>query len=165
MRLTISVRKKIKPQQQKMLNASYILFRKHFKIKSFRISTHVYRYTYETLLNIANFLLDRTAIRPKIAIICGSGLGSLADQLTECDAFPYEDIPDFPVSTVEGHAGKMIFGHLGSVPVMCMQGRFHYYEGYPLAKVSFALGFFSSRIPKHINWKLFLLSSVRCQSV
>lgn len=49
--------------------------------------------------------------------------------------FPYESIPNFPISTVEGHAGQMIFGLLGGVPVMCMQGRFHYYEGYGLAKV------------------------------
>lgn len=55
--------------------------------------------------------------------------------MTDCDAFPYESIPNFPISTVEGHAGQMIFGYLGDVPVMCMQGRFHYYEGYPLAKV------------------------------
>lgn len=55
--------------------------------------------------------------------------------LTDTDRFPYEDIPNFPVSTVEGHAGQMIFGYLNKIPVMCMQGRFHYYEGYPLAKV------------------------------
>lgn len=79
--------------------------------------------------------MDRTKLRPKIAIICGSGLGSLADLLKNCDAFPYEDIPHFPVSTVEGHAGQLLFGYLEGVPVMCMQGRFHYYEGYPLAKV------------------------------
>lgn len=93
------------------------------------------RYTYETLLTIADYLLERTALRPRIGIICGSGLGSLAEQLVDTDVFPYESIPNFPISTVEGHAGRMIFGHLGGVPVMCMQGRFHYYEGYGLAKV------------------------------
>lgn len=87
------------------------------------------------MLAIADFFLERTTLRPKIGIICGSGLGSLADQLTERDSFPYESIPNFPISTVEGHAGQMIFGLLGGIPVMCMQGRFHYYEGYPLAKV------------------------------
>lgn len=92
-------------------------------------------YTYETLQTIADHLLSRTELRPKIGIICGSGLGSLADQLTDTNSFPYESIPNFPISTVEGHAGQMIFGLLGGVPVMCMQGRFHYYEGYPLAKV------------------------------
>lgn len=61
--------------------------------------------------------------------------GGLADQLGDRDVFPYEDIPNFPVSTVKGHAGRMVIGLLSSVPVMCMQGRFHAYEGYPLWKV------------------------------
>lgn len=83
---------------------------------------------------MANYLLDRTKHRPKIGIICGSGLGSLAENVEDADVFPYETIPNFPVSTVEGHAGQMIFGTINNVPVMCMQGRFHYYEGYPLTK-------------------------------
>lgn len=58
----------------------------------------------------------------------------MADTLTQKDVFPYEDIPQFPVATVEGHVGQLVFGYLNGVPVMCMQGRFHYYEGYPLAK-------------------------------
>jgi len=93
-------------------------------------------YSYEVLKEVATFFLQRTKHRPKIGIICGSGLGSLAESLKDADVFPYEDIPNFPVSTVEGHAGQMIFGILDNVPVMCMQGRFHYYEGYPLAKCS-----------------------------
>lgn len=80
--------------------------------------------------------MERTKIRPKIGIICGSGLGHLAETLTDVDSFPYEDIPHFPVSTVHGHAGRMVFGYLNGVEVMCMQGRFHYYEGYPLTKCS-----------------------------
>jgi purine-nucleoside phosphorylase len=60
----------------------------------------------------------------------------LADNLTEADSFPYEDIPFFPVSTVAGHVGRMVFGYLNGIEVMCMQGRFHYYEGYPLSKCS-----------------------------
>lgn len=93
-------------------------------------------YSYEVISGIANYLLDRTKHRPTIGIICGSGLGSLANQLTEREEFSYQTIPNFPVSTVEGHAGKMVFGKIDNVPVMCMQGRFHYYEGYPLAKCS-----------------------------
>ena len=62
--------------------------------------------------------------------------GSLADSLTDQLVFPYEEIPHFPVSTVKGHVGQLVFGCLQGVPVMCMQGRFHYYEGYPLWKVS-----------------------------
>lgn len=93
-------------------------------------------YSYEIIKEIADYLLERTDIRPKIGIICGSGLNSLADLLTKTNAFPYETIPNFPVSTVEGHVGRMVFGYLEGVPIMCMQGRFHYYEGYPLSKCS-----------------------------
>lgn len=60
----------------------------------------------------------------------------MADNLEEGDSFAYEDIPNFPISTVEGHAGRMCFGYLNGVEVMCMQGRFHYYEGYALTKCS-----------------------------
>lgn len=95
-----------------------------------------FRYGYESIEEIANYLLARTKFRPKIGIICGTGLGHLADNLTEANSFAYEDIPNFPVSTVQGHAGKMVFGLLNGVEVMCMQGRFHYYEGYALTKCS-----------------------------
>ncbi|XP_031634492.1 purine nucleoside phosphorylase-like [Contarinia nasturtii] len=91
-------------------------------------------YSYDLLSSIANYLLDRTKYRPKIGIICGSGLGSLAESIENADQIPYQSIPNFPVSTVEGHAGQLIFGTINNVAVMCMQGRFHYYEGYPLAK-------------------------------
>lgn len=91
-------------------------------------------YSYDVLSSIANYLLDRTKHRPKIGIICGSGLGSLAESIDNAEIVPYQSIPNFPVSTVEGHAGQMIFGTINDVDVMCMQGRFHYYEGYPLAK-------------------------------
>lgn len=63
-----------------------------------------------------------------------SFLGPLAQAVTDPIVFQYEDIPNFPVSTVEGHAGRLVFGHLSGIPVMCMQGRFHYYEGLPLWK-------------------------------
>ncbi|XP_072763419.1 purine nucleoside phosphorylase isoform X3 [Anoplolepis gracilipes] len=93
-------------------------------------------YTFEALQESAQYLLDRVKIRPKIGIICGSGLGSIAESLMDKQCFPYEEIPHFPVSTVKGHTGQMVFGYLQGVPVMCMQGRFHYYEGYPLWKLS-----------------------------
>ncbi|XP_050671909.1 purine nucleoside phosphorylase-like isoform X2 [Leptidea sinapis] len=92
------------------------------------------RYSYEMLVETAQFLLSRTSTRPVIGIICGSGMGSLAESIVEAERIPYEEIPNFPVSTVEGHHGKMVFGTLGEVPVVAMQGRFHYYEGYPLWK-------------------------------
>lgn len=92
------------------------------------------KYTYEHLLETAQFFLDRVKQRPKIGIICGSGMGELADALTDRMVFKYEDIPYFPVSTVEGHMGQLVFGKLNGIEVLCMQGRFHYYEGYPLWK-------------------------------
>ncbi|XP_011251901.1 purine nucleoside phosphorylase isoform X2 [Camponotus floridanus] len=91
-------------------------------------------YTFEILQESAQYLLDRIKIRPKIGIICGSGMGLIAESLVDKQCFPYEEIPHFPVSTVKGHTGQMVFGYLRGVPVMCMQGRFHYYEGYPLWK-------------------------------
>ncbi|KAF2902901.1 hypothetical protein ILUMI_03278 [Ignelater luminosus] len=92
------------------------------------------RYTYESLTETAQYLLDRVPYQPRIGIICGSGMGALAEALSEPLIFPYEKIPNFPVSTVEGHVGQLVFGYLSGVPVVCMQGRFHYYEGYPLWK-------------------------------
>ncbi|XP_076752326.1 purine nucleoside phosphorylase isoform X2 [Xylocopa sonorina] len=91
-------------------------------------------YTFEALQESAQYLLERIKIRPKVGVICGSGLGLLAESLEDKQCFPYEEIPHFPVSTVKGHQGQMVFGFLQGVPVMCMQGRFHYYEGYPLWK-------------------------------
>lgn len=91
-------------------------------------------FSYEIIVEIAHHLLQRTKHRPKIGIICGSGLGSLADGLTEPENFHYDNIPHFPISTVKGHAGRLCFGLLEGVQVVCMQGRFHCYEGYPLWK-------------------------------
>ena len=74
---------------------------------------------------------------PKTAIVLGTGLGQLASEITDITEFPYETIPHFPVSTVEGHSGKLIFGKLGGVDIMAMQGRFHFYEGYSMKEVTF----------------------------
>lgn len=81
-------------------------------------------------------MLAKTKFRPKIGIICGSGLGHLAENIEDSESIPYHNIPNFPVSTVQGHAGKLVFGLLNGVEVMCMQGRFHHYEGYSLATCS-----------------------------
>jgi len=99
-------------------------------------------YTYEVLSETVQYITDRINILPKIAIICGSGLGSLATILDEKIDFPYEEIPHFPQSTVPGHAGKLVVGKMGKVPVICMQGRFHYYEGYPLWKCAMPIRVF-----------------------
>ncbi|KRF77583.1 uncharacterized protein Dvir_GJ16051, isoform D [Drosophila virilis] len=93
-------------------------------------------YPYEVIQEIADFIVKGSGIRPKIGIICGSGLGSLADIIQDAKVFEYEKIPNFPVSTVEGHAGRLVVGTLEGANVMAMQGRFHFYEGYPLAKCS-----------------------------
>ena len=74
---------------------------------------------------------------PKTAIILGTGLGQLASEISDKTEIPYSEIPNFPVSTVEGHSGKLIFGKLGGVDILAMQGRFHYYEGYSMKEVTF----------------------------
>ena len=79
---------------------------------------------------------------PKIAIILGSGLGSLADDIEDKTIIPYKDIPSFPVSTVTGHKGELIFGKLEGVPVIAMNGRFHYYEGYSLTETTYPIRIF-----------------------
>jgi len=75
--------------------------------------------------------------RPDLGIILGTGLGGLADEMTVEESVPYEQIPGFPLSTVESHAGRLLLGRLGKRPVVAMQGRFHRYEGYSLADVAF----------------------------
>ncbi len=80
---------------------------------------------------------------PKIAIILGSGLGSLADDLTETTILPYKEIPNFPISTVPGHKGELIFGKLDGVDIVAMNGRFHYYEGYDLKETTYPIRLFS----------------------
>jgi purine-nucleoside phosphorylase len=85
----------------------------------------------------ANFLKARMATSPETAIILGTGLGELVKEIEIEQEIPYEQIPNFPVSTVEGHSGKLIFGKLGGKDIMAMQGRFHYYEGYNMEQVTF----------------------------
>ncbi|XP_069744137.1 purine nucleoside phosphorylase 4a [Narcine bancroftii] len=97
---------------------------------------------YETYLETAEWLLMKTKHRPKVAIICGSGLGMLAETFTDQESFKYTDIPNFPKSTVSGHAGQLVFGELAGKTCVCMQGRFHMYEGYPLTKVTFPVRVF-----------------------
>jgi purine-nucleoside phosphorylase len=74
---------------------------------------------------------------PETAIILGTGLGQLASEITDTYELPYSEIPNFPVSTVEGHSGKLIFGRLGGKDIIAMQGRFHFYEGYSMKEVTF----------------------------
>jgi len=87
----------------------------------------------------ADYLKGIIKTNPKIGIILGTGLGNLVSQLTDKLEIPYQKIPNFPVSTVEGHSGKLILGKLGNTDVLAMQGRFHYYEGYDMKDVTFCV--------------------------
>lgn len=90
----------------------------------------------------AQFLLSRTMLRPKIGLILGSGLGAFAESLSDFSRVPYSQIPTFPQSTAIGHAGQMVIGNAGSVPVAAMQGRVHLYEGYSAQEVAFPIRVF-----------------------
>lgn len=87
----------------------------------------------------ADFINEKLVSMPKIGLILGSGLGVLADEIENPTTIPYEDIPNFPVSTVEGHAGQLVAGTIEGKQVIAMQGRFHYYEGYSMEEVVFPI--------------------------
>ena len=92
----------------------------------------------EHILEAVNYINSVTSsFNPQVAIILGTGLGGIADNIDVAYSIPYGDIPNMPVSTVQGHAGRLIFGTIGSVKVVAMQGRFHYYEGYTMKQVTF----------------------------
>ena len=83
------------------------------------------------------YIQSHTDMRPNYMLILGTGLGQLADEMDVIDQIPYDQIPHFPVSTVESHAGKLLFGTLGNKEVVAMQGRFHFYEGYTMQQIVF----------------------------
>lgn len=109
---------------------------------------------YELINETANWLKQRMINKPETAIILGTGLGELANEITYKQEIPYPEIPNFPISTVEGHSGKLIFGKLGDKDIMAMQGRFHYYEGYDMQQVTFPV-----RVMKAIGIKTLFLSN------
>ncbi len=92
---------------------------------------------YSKIQETASWLKERIKSNPKTAIILGTGLGHLADEIEVTQEIPYADIPNFPQSTVEGHSGKFLLGTLGGKDVVAMSGRFHFYEGYPMKEVTF----------------------------
>ena len=108
----------------------------------------------EKIQETAAFLKGKMHTSPETAIILGTGLGSLANEITEKYEIKYEDIPNFPVSTVEGHSGKLIFGKLGNKDIMAMQGRFHYYEGYSMQEVTFPV-----RVMRELGIKTLFVSN------
>jgi purine-nucleoside phosphorylase len=101
-----------------------------------------------------DFLKSSIKIEPEAGIILGSGLGGLINEITEAQTISYEDIPHFPVSTVEGHQGRLIFGKLSGKNIVAMQGRFHFYEGYSMQEITFPV-----RIMKMLGIKLLILSN------
>ena len=90
---------------------------------------------FERLEKIVKYIRTLTDFEPKIALILGSGLGDFAKEIEIVKTIPYSDIPGFPVSTVPGHKGQFVFGYIEEVPLVIMQGRVHYYEGYPISDV------------------------------
>lgn len=109
---------------------------------------------YDKILESARFLAAQTGIVPDVAMILGTGLGSLAERIDPVHVIAYEDIPHFSISTVEGHKGKLIFGTFAGKHVVAMQGRFHYYEGYGLDHVTFPV-----RVFKELGAKLLVVNS------
>ena len=93
-------------------------------------------------LETVNYIKKRVKDIPNIAIILGSGLGSLVDDIENKIVINYKDIPNFPISTVVGHKGELIFGTINDVPIIAMNGRFHYYEGYDLKEVTYPIRIF-----------------------
>lgn len=93
----------------------------------------------EKMKEVQQLIESRTQVKPTIGLILGSGLGVLADEIRDAVNIPYEEIPHFPVSTVEGHQGQLVIGQLNGKNVVAMQGRFHFYEGYSLEQVTFPI--------------------------
>ena len=92
---------------------------------------------FDRIQEAAAVVRGRTRLEPEVGIILGTGLGGLADEISVDASIPYESLPGFPLSTVESHAGRLLLGRMGKRPVVAMQGRFHRYEGYGLAEVTF----------------------------
>mgnify|MGYP000507152881 FL=1 len=108
----------------------------------------------EKIKATANFINERIQSRPEVGIILGTGLGGLVKEIEIIDSIPYNEIPDFPISTVEGHAGRLIYGKLGDREILAMQGRFHYYEGYSMKEVTFPV-----RVMKYVGVKNLFVSN------
>lgn len=102
----------------------------------------------------ADIVRGRTRVRPRVAIILGTGLGRLVDEIDAESIIPYDEIPGFPVPTVESHSGRLLLGHLSGQPVVAMQGRFHRYEGYSLQEVSFPV-----RVMRELGAEILMVSN------
>src|SRR3712207_1383052 len=92
---------------------------------------------YNQIQEAAKYIQEKSKHTPEIGLILGSGLGAIGDKIENAEYYPYSEIPHFPVSTVEGHAGRLVIGTLQGRTVIAMQGRFHFYEGYKMQEVTF----------------------------
>ena len=93
----------------------------------------------EKIMESIRFIESKTNLRPEIAVVLGSGLGYFADKITDACSIPYADIPHFVKSTVESHASRMVIGKVCGKTILCMQGRFHYYEGYSMQEITYPI--------------------------
>ncbi len=109
---------------------------------------------WELVQETVNYIKNRTNFTPEYGVILGSGLGSFTDDITIEFTVPYTDIPNFPVSTVQGHKGALVFGTIGNKKVVAMQGRFHYYEGYSMQEVTFPV-----RVMKYLGITKLIVSN------
>lgn len=110
---------------------------------------------YDNIQTALSFIQSKTDFQPEFGIILGTGLGGLVDEIDIQATIDYSDIPHFPVSTVQSHAGKLIFGYLADAPVVAMAGRFHYYEGYDMKEATFPV-----RVLKFLGIKRLFISNV-----
>ncbi|MGH1436674.1 MAG: purine-nucleoside phosphorylase [Lewinella sp.] len=109
---------------------------------------------YDTIQDAVNYLKSQSDLSPRFGLILGTGLSGLADEITEATEIAYGDIPHFPVSTVQSHRGKLIFGKLAGIPIVAMAGRFHYYEGYSMEQVTFPV-----RVMKFLGIERLIISN------
>jgi len=108
----------------------------------------------ELIKETTSYINGKTGFEPQVGIILGTGLGGLVKEIEILHSLDYEDIPNFPVSTVDGHKGRLIFGMLAGKRVVAMQGRFHFYEGYTMQEVTFPV-----RVLKYLGIKHLLVSN------
>ncbi len=108
----------------------------------------------ERIKSTVSYIKDKTKFQPEVGIILGTGLGGLVEDIKIEHSLNYDEIPDFPVSTVDGHHGRLIFGELGGKKIVAMQGRFHFYEGYPMEMVVFPV-----RVMKYLGIKNLFVSN------
>lgn len=109
---------------------------------------------WEKVQETVTFITNKIKQPPVVGIVLGSGLGNLVEDIKIETVIPYSEIPNFPISTVAGHKGNLIFGYLGATYVVAMQGRFHYYEGYTMAQVTFPI-----RVMKYLGIQTLILSN------